>query len=490
MINRSLLIVLAFCSFGLLWANRPNAKQVRKEEKSILKPRENCSPATKQMDQEINNVRARLLNGGDVWWDLNKGQYVVPKVETGSGKLAVSSLYAGGVWVGGKDPSGALKFMGQSYRNATSNDCWPGPLNDAGDATTKSCLDWDRFFKVTGDEIRKQQRNLNLAKSQGRLELTPDEIPDNLKYFPCRGNALFEGYYGFPLPETKAGLALFVDNNDNNTYEPQFGEYPYIDIRGCKPGIFPDEMIFWIYNDNGGIHTNSKGEAIRMEVQVQAFGFRTGDELNDMTFQRYKLVNRAPQVIRDCYFAMWIDPDLGCYSDDYIGCDTSFTGKYDTVTGRKINRDVMYVYNIDASDGNNGCTCDRGVNTYCTDIPIIGVDYFRGPLDSVGNELGMSYFMYYNGQGNGGTNPQNTFDPQNAEQFYFYITGRWRNGDPLTVGGNGYNPGSTNVTHYAFPGRPNEAVGWSMCTANAGKETEERFNLPDHFHFCLEPKTS
>ncbi|MFN8279299.1 MAG: hypothetical protein U0V49_03350 [Saprospiraceae bacterium] len=469
MINRSLLIVLAFCSFGLLWANRPNAKQVRKEEKSILKPRENCSPATKQMDQEINNVRARLLNGGDVWWDLNKGQYVVPKVETGSGKLAVSSLYAGGVWVGGKDPSGALKFMGQSYRNATSNDCWPGPLNDAGDATTKSCLDWDRFFKVTGDEIRKQQRNLNLAKSQGRLELTPDEIPDNLKYFPCRGNALFEGYYGFPLPETKAGLALFVDNNDNNTYEPQFGEYPYIDIRGCKPGIFPDEMIFWIYNDNGGIHTNSKGEAIRMEVQVQAFGFRTGDELNDMTFQRYKLVNRAPQVIRDCYFAMWIDPDLGCYSDDYIGCDTSFTGKYDTVTGRKINRDVMYVYNIDASDGNNGCTCDRGVNTYCTDIPIIGVDYFRGPLDSVGNELGMSYFMYYNGQGNGGTNPQNTFDPQNAEQFYFYITGRWRNGDPLTVGGNGYNPGSTNVTHYAFPGRPNEAVGWSMCTANAGE---------------------
>lgn len=471
MSTRLLLIGILFvCAAGLFAHSPIRGKQVHKEEKSILRPRENCSPATKQIDQEINNVRARLLNGGDVWWDLNKGSYIVPKVEAGSGKLAVSSLYAGGVWVGGKDPSGALKFMGQTYRRATENDCWPGPLTFTGDATTKSCIDWDRFFKVSGDNIRLLKRNYAAALAEGRNELTPSEIPDDIKYYPCRGNDNFEGYYGFPLPDDqRVGLALFNDLNDNRKYEPQFGEFPTIDIRGCDNGIFPDEMIFWIYNDNAGIHSNSKGEAIRMEVQVQAFAFRTGDELNDMTFQRYKLVNRAPQEIDSCYFAMWIDPDLGCYSDDYIGCDTSFTGKYDTITGRRINRDVMYVYNIDASDGNNGCTCDRGVNTYCSDIPIIGVDYFRGPLDEQGNELGMTYFMYYNGQGNGGSNPQNTFDPQNSQQFYYYITGRWLNGEPLTVGGNGYNPGSTNVTRYAFPAPPNDPAGWSMCTANAGE---------------------
>lgn len=49
-----------------------------------------------------------------------------------------------------------------------------------------------------------------------------------------------------------------------------------------------------------------------MEVQVQAFAYATNDEINDMTFQRYKLINRAIEDIDSTYFAMWTDPDLGC----------------------------------------------------------------------------------------------------------------------------------------------------------------------------------
>ncbi|MEO7158348.1 MAG: hypothetical protein ABI039_12340, partial [Vicinamibacterales bacterium] len=292
--------------------------------------------------------------------------------------------------------------------------------------------------------------------------------------YPCRGNNdNFENKYGFSLPNTVAGLALFNDIHQNGIYEPQFGEYPVIDIQGCETTIFADEMIYWIYNDNGGIHTGSHGEAIKMEIQVQAFAFRTADELNDMTFQRYKLVNRAPQAIHGCYFAMWIDPDLGCYTDDYIGCDTSFTGKYDSITGRRINRDLMYVYNIDATDGSNGCQCPApgggSVNTYCNDIPIVGVDYFRGPLDTLGHELGMSAFMYYNGAGLAGTHDPNTEDPTSSIEFYRYITGHWRNGAPLTPAGDGYNPGRTDSTRYAFPSPPKNTNGWSMCSVNAGE---------------------
>src|SRR6185436_12656684 len=29
-----------------------------------------CKAATSQIDLNINNVRARLMNGGDMWWDL------------------------------------------------------------------------------------------------------------------------------------------------------------------------------------------------------------------------------------------------------------------------------------------------------------------------------------------------------------------------------------------------------------------------------------
>jgi hypothetical protein len=40
--------------------------------------RNDCAQATQQIEMSINNVRALLLNGGDVWWDLSDGRYVVP----------------------------------------------------------------------------------------------------------------------------------------------------------------------------------------------------------------------------------------------------------------------------------------------------------------------------------------------------------------------------------------------------------------------------
>ncbi len=105
-----------------------------------------------------------------------------------------------------------------------------------------------------------------------------------------------------------------------------------------------------------------------MEVQVQAFGYATNDALNDMTFQRYKLINRATDPIDSTFFAMWTDPDLGCSEDDYIGCDTALS--------------LMYLYNQDPIDGDPGNSCG-GVPTYNDKVPMLGVDYFRGPLKPI-----------------------------------------------------------------------------------------------------------
>lgn len=455
----SFFIFIIFVSFlNNAWAHKPSESygKVNASSKKLQVRGGACAPATKQIDLDINNVRARLLNGGDCWWDLNRGSYIVPKVEPGSNKEEVSAIFAGAVWVGGKDPAGNLHMMGQTFRSSSANDCWPGPLTNLGETDMDICLKWDQFFVVNGSSIREQQKNFRLVR--GIRDLTLDEIPEDVLYYPARGNKFFSQKYNFELPDPvlyPQGLGLFYEypESEDGIYQPEKGEFPIIDIRGCTEPVFPDQMIFWIYNDNGGIHTNSNGEPIRMEVQVQAFGFTTGDEINDMTFQRYKLINRAPQDLEECYFAMWVDPDLGCYSDDYIGCD--------------IERSLMFIYNIDASDGNNGCNCDRGVNTYCTEIPVLGIDYFRGPLDTAGNEIGMSSFMYYNNPSGGGNHPAATTDPGLATEYYNYLTGRWRDGTPLTRGGTGYNPGSADSTRYAFPGEPNDNAGWSMCSVQA-----------------------
>ena len=56
-----------------------------------------CQPSKAQSDLSINNVRATILGGGDMWWDLNTARYEVPK---GSNK---HSMFAGSLWLGGVD---------------------------------------------------------------------------------------------------------------------------------------------------------------------------------------------------------------------------------------------------------------------------------------------------------------------------------------------------------------------------------------------------
>lgn len=435
-------LLLAFVSVGVFAKNNPYEKVKVKSPKAQY--REVCANSESQIDQEINNVRARLLGGGDCWWDFTDGRYIVPKVDVSTGQQEVSSIFAGSVWLGGVDPGGNLKLACQDYRTGSTNEFWPGPLTDIGTTDQFTCDNWDRHFKVTGEEIRRHLSNL----SKG--DLNPNDIPRGVKGWPAKGNPYFVDVYGFDLPDTKAGLAGFFDKDEDRLYNPLKGDYPSIEIRGCALDKYPDEMIFWIYNDQGGgqPHGNTNGNAIQMEVQVQAFGYQTTDELNDMTFQRYKLINRATERIDSTFFAMWVDPDLGCHLDDYIGCDTS--------------KSLMYVYNQDAVDGQPGTTCG-GTPTYGDKVPILGVDYFRGPLDSNAVELGMSSFIYYNNPGFCTPDPTTT-DPSQPLEFYRYLTGHWKDGSPFTYGGNG--KGGTIPIRYAFTEPPNDPTGWSMCTAN------------------------
>jgi len=246
--------------------------------------REDCQPATAQIDMDINNVRARLLTGGDVWWDLNDGKYIVPKPPIGSGL----------------------------YRNANGGDFFSGPLDpETGLTDLPICNDWDRFFTITGEELNKAIQLWDAIGPDGTLEC--DSIPENVKYWPGKDNPFFEEKYPFSLPEGQ-NLGSYWDQDLSGDYDPCMGDFPIIDIRGCEPTtrkeaieLVPDQMIFWIYNDSGGEHRLTRGEKIQMEVQVQAFAYATNDEVNDMTFQRYKLLNRASEDIRNCYFAMWVE---------------------------------------------------------------------------------------------------------------------------------------------------------------------------------------
>ena len=466
----TLICMLLFVSISYGHKPPKNGKPQQNNNQTGVSFRDDCTSAQaqQQIDQDINNVRARLLVGGDVWWDGDgEGRYIVPKVEPGSDLKETSSIFAGAVWIGGFDGGDNLRVAAQTYGSSNGDtDFWPGPLSDVGEVVDTTCENWDRFYEVLGDSIR-----VHIARHKSAIEAgevySENMIPPSVKYWPAQGNPYFFEKYGFELPNATQGLASFHDNNQSGTYEPQNGDYPRIEIRGCEAPQYPDQMIFWIYNDAGGAHTESQGKPIRMEIQVQAFGYETSDEINNMTFQRYKLINRANDFIDSTFFAMWVDPDLGCYDDDFIGCDTT--------------RSLAYVYNEDALDGQSGCNCE-GVNTYCNNIPILGIDYFRGPtapkifcntglcnplpgeLADTIVELPMSSFTYFNNLGHCNP-PEGTTDPESAVEFYRYLSGTWADGTPFTYGGDGYSGGGDPV-NYAFTDPPNLSNGWSMCSAD------------------------
>ena len=461
--------------------NNPEQLKKMKDKVQFSSARMNCQPAQANTDLEINNVRARLLTGGDIWWNKEDGRYIVPKPAPGFDE--VSAIFAGGVWIGGVDPNGSLKLAGVQYAQGANTDWYPGPLDDEGQTDATVCENWDQFFTVKGADILKHIAAFDKLGD----DFNCDDVAESIKYWPGRGNPYWNERFAFNIPVQN--LADFWDEDGNGEYDPCQGDFPVIDIVGCEADnraeareLLPDEVVFWLYNDNGGVHGLTNATAIQMEVQVQAFAYATNDEVNDMTFYRYKLINKATDDIRNCYFAMWVDPDLGCSEDDYIGCD--------------VERSLGYVYNEDATDGSPGIECPGGVLTYKNDVPILGIDYFRGPrsprkfcrdendeiiFDEDGNkclmeveigtgegdtliELGMTSFTYQN---RGVSEPPPaTEDPQQDTEFYNILRGLWADGTAVTFGDSGFDPASTDSIRYVFPDAPDDDNGWSMCTAD------------------------
>lgn len=194
-----------------------------------------------------------------------------------------------------------------------------------------------------------------------------------------------------------------------------------------------------------------KETPLNMEVQVQAFSYLTNDELNDMTFQRYKLINRATERIDSTFFAMWVDADLGCHKDDYIGCDSS--------------KSLMFTYNQDATDGQPGVRlpiCRWRRSEYLLQrVPILAVTISVAPwILSVKNRIVVLCVLQ---QPERNSPPAYSHDPDLPIEFYRYLTGSWKDGQPFTYGGDGY--GGTEITKYALQDPPNDPNGWSMCTA-------------------------
>ena len=413
-----------------------------------------CTPSSTFAWLNINNARVRVNAGGDMWWDLPGGsgaKYYIPS--NGS----ATSLYAGSLWIAGMDINNQLKCAAVRFRQGPSgdggNDFWTGPLTIDGTASIDpaTCMEYDKMYNITRAEV---DDFLAHCDEHGIPE-AGYEIPANIVNWPAHGD---------PSRGMSYYLAPFYDNDNDGVYDPSAGDYPYYDITnelchtqtptmeelnaGTVHGsilsdqvIKGDQTIWWVFNDKGNSHTETGGSAIGMEIRAQAFAFSTNDEINNMTFYSYEIINRSTYTLTQTYFSPWTDVDLGYAYDDYVGCDVS--------------RGLGYGYNGAPVDG-SGQTEAYGANP-----PAVGVDFFQGPYldpdgednpkyDSLGNQLcdesingvnfgngivdderyGMRRFVYHDN-----TSSAVNGDPKKAAEYYLLLRGIWKNGAKMQYGG-------------------------------------------------------
>ncbi len=440
--NRSIFVYLGviFClsSLDIFAGINVGQPSPAVQPKSLKALAEDCNPATAVVELNINNIRARIMSGGDMWWDLNNNpRYEVPKVDPTSGEIPKHSLFAGALWIGGFDALGQLKVAAQTYRQ-TGNDFFPGPLNDNGQIEKSVCSDFDKFFTVLGADITDFKAKLELNGGT----LSASQIPESILKWPGKDNPYFDE---FQLPAGK-NLAPYWEATpgENSYYDPTTGDYPVIDSE--IEDVYADQMIWWIFNDMGDVHTETSGQQIGLEVNSLAFAYSTNDEVNNMTFYKYYIDNKSTADLDSVYFGQWVDADLGKYDDDFVGC--------------VVEESLGIIYNGDA--------VDEGVTGYGENPPLLGIDFFQGPKDEFGVELGMSGFVYYN------IDPSPNGNPATADHFYGYLAGVWKDKTPFTYGGNAYQSSDT-PTAYMFPSDPSDCSpnAWSECNSNGGCEQND-----------------
>lgn len=444
-----------------------------------------CNKSTAQTDLDINNIRTKIFINGDMWWDLvGTATYEVPK---GSGK---QSLFAGAVWVGGYDDSQNLRVAAQTYRQS-GEDFWPGPVNiTTTDVTPDVCTKFDRHYRITRDEVQQAISNWNAQAGGYPAGYLPPQV---MQDWPGNGDD----------PEQGAGpgyvhfLAPFFDRNVDGIYNWEDGDYPWYEFNSttpvCDDRLLGDQTLWWVFNDVGNVHRETDSQyPIGLEIQAQAFAFATNDEINNMSFYKYKIINRNTTTnIDSCYFGAWCDPDLGNYLDDYVGCD--------------VKRGFGYCYNGDAND--------EGIAGYGFNPPAVGVDFFQGPaadladgidndrdsctdctfipnaqgqIDTISDTLVpeliiMSKFVYYDNN----NDPVNG-NPNGAEDYYDYLRGIWRNGNKMTYGGNGKGggTGATNdVCDFMFPGDSDPYNWGTNGVPQADWDEVAAGNIPDDRRF-------
>jgi hypothetical protein len=327
------------------------------------------------------------------------------------------SQYEGLYWPGGINAGRGIIFMDQLFYSCIVNDSvistrifspefFPGKIQDTG---------------VPVDPGNPNNRIYVLQK--GWETMVPGPVRDRLE----------SDYNEWPVDEG----APWEDRDGDGIF-----------TRGIDvPRYLGDKTIWYVMNDkgpdSGAYNYRSTPTLLGLEIQITLYGFDRTDDLGDVVFRDYKIINKSGSVINDFYLGYFGDLEIGWASDDRSGTDTTL--------------DMVYAYNSTDFDPIFG-----------EGPPAAGTMLLRGPIipaspsDSAfrngrwirgykNNRLQSSY-LSLNGRM---TDTTYAFsDPDSAIHVSNMLHGLMSNGMPM------FDPNTSSITKFCLAGDPIERTGW------------------------------
>ena len=353
----------------------------------------------------VNSWKIQMENQGFFAWNGTShgsaGNYPI-----GMGSV----IFAEGILWGAKvtdkygvDASGALLTDGSG--GGTPRIRVNGSMYNTGLKAGKVLRDANGRVKDTGysEDYRTQQiyrvrKNWNTANLTNDIAIIKNIEPaDVTEAQVAAGKSQYEkDWLNWPADEG----APFDDVNGDGVYTPGTWDEENSAWVGDVPGIpGADQTIWTVANDLPDENTESGipvsvseggwgSPPIGFEIQITLWGydFPFSNPLSSMMFKRARINyvglpgGPADAKLDTVYFTQWSDPDLGTYTDDYVGSDVDLS--------------LGYVYNGNTFD-------DQFFSSYGSPVPAAGYDFLEGPkVDTDGDgtretTLGMTSFVYF-----------------------------------------------------------------------------------------------
>ncbi|MBK7465943.1 MAG: T9SS type A sorting domain-containing protein [Saprospiraceae bacterium] len=377
---------------------------------------------------QSNNVRTNFTNQAIVNFNDRLNAENANWLAPNNPYLKTSMIYTSQIILCGENANQKLGCSSYLY----NYDYLPGPYFSLKDVpNTKEIAEFNKVWATNKTDILAHKTDFSTDKKI-------DKKLTSIYSWPGRGNPHFESYNQFKIKVANYPLAPFHDEDQGGIYDPDQGDYPWIDP--INKDVPPDQLLWTMF------HSDAPNLIAEFGITSYVYYCPENDFLHNTVFHSISVSHKDEAFgnLTKAYLGVFTDNDLGCYADDYIGCLPQ--------------KNMSFWYNMDALDGDSIGNCINNIVSYKKNIPAGSLLFLNRKLDAL--------TPFFN---QGIANFPDLITPnKNSFEYFNVMQGLTRNGKQVI------NPTTNQPSSHWFSGNPNDKNEWSMRTENL-PEIDSRF---------------